>query len=282
MNPIQSKSLPALGLSAALALFTLSVLPASAASVTLTATGDNTMINGGLANDNYGNFNPISAGSINGTYPNQISVLRFDVSALDGLYTSIDSITLRLYYFDDTSTGAGTAAVTTNVHAISAANRAWVEGNSTGGAATGESTWNRLAHSSTTWAGSAGLGTVGTDYGSTILSTYTLPGPWVDRPAAGTAIDFTFTGTNVALTALIDAWMVDNVDNSQANPGLLLRDPTPTINSNRNRFTAYSTEEAVAGDLSPQLIVNYTVVPEPSSVLLLGLGGLAMFRRRRG
>ena len=163
MNPIQSKSLPALGLSAALALFTLSVLPASAASVTLTATGDNTMLNGGLANDNYGNFNPISAGSVNTSYPNQISVLRFDVSALNGLYTSIDSITLRLYYFDDTSTGAGTAAVTTNVHAISAANRAWVEGNSAGAAATGESTWNRRAHSSTTWAGSAGLGTAGTD-----------------------------------------------------------------------------------------------------------------------
>ena len=249
-----------LGLSAALALFTLSVLPASAGTMTFTATGDNTMLNG-LANDNYGNFNLIAAGAVADFIPNQISVLRFDVSALDGLYSSIDSVTLRLYYH--ANGGDGTAAVTTNVHAISAANRAWIEGTHQGAAATGESTWNNLAHSSTPWAGSAGLGTAGTDYDSTVLATYTLPGPWVDRPAAGTAIDFTFTGSSATLTALINSWMVDNVTNSQDNPGLLLRDPTPTIGNLRNRFTATSTENANAA-LHPQLIVEYSRSPSAS------------------
>ena len=270
-----------LGLSAALALVTLSVLPASAATVTLTATDDATIL-GLLANDNYGAYHVNPAGGIGGD--SQVSVMRFDVGALNGLYSSIDSITLRLYYFNDAGVdggaGAGVEPVTANVHAISAANRAWVEGVSQGGAATGESTWNNLAHSSTPWAGSAGLGTVGTDYDSTVLATYSLPGPWVDRPADGTVIDFTFSGTSAALTTLINTWMVDNVDNSQANPGLLLRDPTPSNVGGRNRFTAHSNENGNAA-LNPQLIVNYTV-PEPSSVLLLGLGGLAMFRRRRG
>jgi hypothetical protein len=268
------------GLSAALALFTALALPAGAATTTLTATGDNTILNGSLAGHNYGNFNPISSGKINNGIPNQSSILRFDVSTLAGIYTSIDAITLRLYYWDDTvAANFGTADVLTNVHAITAANRAWIEGISAGAAQSGESTWNNSAHGSTPWAGSAGLGTAGTDYDSTVLASHTLVA--ANRPAAGTVIDFSFTGDSTALTALIGAWMVDNVDNSRDNPGLLLRDPSPSTQNSRNRFTASSTEDANAA-LHPQLIVNYTAIPEPSSMLLLGLGGLRMFRRRRG
>ncbi len=250
-----------------LAALAAAVLPVHAATITFTATEDNTILNGNLVNTNYGSNNPISSGTV--LTLTQRSILRFDVSALDGLYSSIDSITLRLYYGDDSSTGAGTAEVTTDVHAITAANRAWVEGNST---------WNNLARNSTPWAGSAGLGTAGTDYDSTVLASSTID--LSNRPAAGTAIDFTFTGTNAALTALIDAWMADNVDNSQANPGLLLRDPSPTFDNTRNRFTASSTEDANAA-LHPQLFVNYTVIPEPSAALLGGIGCLLLLRRRR-
>jgi hypothetical protein len=256
--------------------FTLSVLPAGAASMSLTATGDNTILDGSLANDNYGDNNPISSGAV--TTLTQSSFLRFDVSALDGLYSTIDSITLRLFYADDTTAGAGTAVVTTDVHAITAANRAWIAGTSAGGAGTGESTWNNLAHSATPWAGSAGLSTAVTDYDSTVLGSQTID--LSDLPAAGTAFNFTFTGTSAELTALIDTWMVDNVDNSQANPGLLMRDPSPTFDGTRNRFTASSMEDANAA-LRPELIVNYTAIPEPSSTALLGLGGLALILRRR-
>lgn len=119
------------GFSAALALFTLSILPTGAETMTFTATGDNTILSGNLANDNYGAYNPISSGTV-GT-SNQRSILRFDVS---------------------------------------------------------------------------------------------------------------------------------------------------TFSTLRNRLTASSTEDANAA-LHPQLIVNYTAIPEPSSMLLLGLGGLVMFRRRR-
>jgi hypothetical protein len=266
------------GLSAALALFTALAFPAGAATTTLTATGDNTILDGSLAAQNFGNFNPISSGT-NGAFT-QKSILRFNVSSLDGLYTSIDSITLRVFYADDSSLNTGTAMVTTNVHAITAANRAWTEGNSAGAAAVGESTWNRRVHNTTNWAGSAGLSTAGSDYDSTVLSSSTIDLALANRPTPGTAIDFTFTGDSVALTALIDSWMVDNADLSRDNPGLLLRDPTPTFNTLRNRFTASSTEDANAA-LHPQLIVNYTAIPEPSSMLLLGFGGLVMFRRRR-
>lgn len=238
-----------------LAALAAAVLPVHAETMTFTATDDATILNGSLANHNYGNFSPISSGTVGNTVTGQRSILRFDVGALDGLYTSIDSVTLRLYYADDSSTGSGTAMVTTDVHAITAANRAWIEGTSAGAAQSGESTWNNLAHSATPWAGTAGLGTAGTDYDSVVLASHTID--LSNRPAPGTAIDFTFTGSSAALTALIDAWMVDNVDNSQANPGLLLRDPTPTVNTKRNRFTASSTEDPNAA-LHPQLIVEYS------------------------
>jgi hypothetical protein len=262
------------GLAAALALF---ALPADAATIVFNATGDNTIINGVLANDNYGNFNPISSGKINDAIPNQSALVRFDVSALDGLYSSIDSITLRFHYVNDASAGAGNAVVTTNLHAITAANRGWIAGTHAGAAATGESTWNNLARNTTTWAGSAGLGTAGTDYDSTVLATHTLNST---RPAAGSVIDLTFAGDTVALTDLIDAWMVDNVDLSRANPGLLLRTPTPPAQNARNRLTVSSMEDPNTA-LRPQLIVNYTVVPEPSSALVGCLGLLALLRRRR-
>jgi hypothetical protein len=70
-------------------------------------------------------------------------------------------------------------------------------------------------------------------------------------------IDLTFAGDTVALTDLIDAWMVDNVDLSQANPGLLLRTPSPPAVSARNRLTVSSMEDPNTA-LRPQLIVNYT------------------------
>ncbi len=248
-----------------LAALVMVVPPADAETMTFTATEDTTILNGSLVNNNYGNNNPIASGTVTSGITDQRSVLRFDVSALDGLYTSIDSITLRLFYADDSSLNAGTAVVTTDVHAISAANRAWVEGASTGAAQPGESTWNNLAHPSTSWAGSAGLGTADTDYDSTVLASSTID--LSNLPADETAFDFTFTGSSAALTALIDAWLVDNVDNSQANPGLLLRDPAPTVDNTRNRFTAHSTEDANAA-LHPQLIVEYSTTSPPPRVTI--------------
>ncbi|MGB6220451.1 DNRLRE domain-containing protein, partial [Haloferula sp.] len=194
------------------------------------------------------------------------SVLSFDVSALSGLYSSIDSITLRLTIskIDDNNGNTTYVDITNNIYAVSAANRDWDEG---------AATWNNKA-AATPWAGSAGLATAGTDYVNTLLASHTFLS--VSAPTNGTTIDFGFGGD---LTGLIDGWLVDNVDNSQSNPGLLISDPS--FRTDAKLRTVYHSTEATNSDFHPELIVTYTPVPEPSSMLLLGLGGLALLRRRR-
>jgi len=245
----------------------LSALPAAAATLSFTPDRDNTVIAGSFADDNFGSANNLSAGGVNGF--DQRAILSFDVSALHGLYASIDSITLRFHGrlgdgYDVHNTTA--VPIVNELYAISGGNRGWGESTST---------WN-LRDTGTPWAGSTGLGTVNTDYDGTLLATRTFTGG-VTGP-----IDFTFTGTTATLTALIDGWMVDNVTNSQPNPGLLLLDPSPTlITGTRGRSNFYSKDETESADLRPRLIVEYNVIPEPSSMLLSALAGLMLFRRRR-
>ena len=40
-------------------------------------------------------------------------------------------------------------------------------------------------------------------------------------------------------------------------------------------------EDDTAGGAAPKLTVTHSVIPEPSAAALLGLGGLALLRRRR-
>lgn len=228
---------------ALLALAPLLSIPTAAETMIFQADRDNTMVGGGNANNNFGTAENLSAGTIGSA--DQVTTISFDVSGLKGRYTSITSMTLR---FRQRPVGGNdfdsTVDVTNELHAISAVNRDWSEMTST---------WN-ARKTGTAWAGSAGLGTAGTDYDSTLLAsrTFTISNP----PVAGEVIDFTFTGSDAELTALIDAWLVDNADNSRTNPGLLLRDPSPTYTASRNRSSFYS-RDAVDPALHPRLIVEY-------------------------
>jgi len=239
----------------------LLALPAGAATLSFTPDRDTALAGGTFAGDNFGTGELWAGNSTTGTP--QRSILSFDVSGLDGLYSSIDSITLTLTLnlYDATL-----ASLTNQVHAVAPANQGWVEG---------QATWNSRA-TSTSWAGSVGLGTAGTDYDSTLLSAVSI----TTGASAGTAYNFTFTGATVALTSLIDAWLVDNVDNAQANPGLLLLDPSAP-HASWNRTIWYSDETATQASYKPTLSVNYSAIPEPSAALLGGLGLLALLRRRR-
>ncbi len=255
-------------LAASFALVALLAFPASAETVTFQADRDTTFISGGFASSNFGAADGISAGTLGPGSP-QNALLSFDVSGLNNLYASIDSITLRLTQWTNTSLGVtgfdSTVDVTNDIYAVSPANRGWNEGtgSASGAVQVGTSTWNNRLHNTTAWAGSAGLGTAGTDYVNTLLATHTY---LISNPPLGNAtVELALSGD---LTGLINGWLVDNVTHSQPNPGLLIRDPSPSGAAGRNRMV-YFTRNATNAAFRPQLIVHYTPVSSDPFVLTI-------------
>ena len=250
--------------------------------ITFNAVEDNSVLtyelNTDYANMNYGACDDFRAGIFkngSGQVLNQKGILRFDVSALGGVEgLEVTGITLNL-----TLEASPTITLSPELHQVSAANRAWIEGTggNTGAVGNGESCWNYLAYDSTSWAGSAGCSTAGTDYSSTVLSSPTITA----GAAAYSTVSFAFSGTSAELTSLINTWLNDNYTQSRANPGLVITnyDEPPTGMDYRVNFC--SSEAAAA--YSPQLAVTYNAVPEPGTITLLcaGLVGLVCYAWRK-
>ena len=186
-------------------------------------------------------------------------LMRFDLSAMAGLYLDINSITLKLYANKYYKTGV-------SIYAIKPANAAWVEGSVQWAVETGSSCWNYKAYDTSDWAGSAGLGTPDTDYDSVPLATFdTL------NNGAGGMISIALTGhAGLTLKDLIDHWSGDQANNA----GLLLKADDESSGS-----AMLASSEVLFG-AAPELVIDY-VVPDPATLGLLCLGGLAMLRRRR-
>lgn len=200
------------------------------------------------------------------------SLIRFDVSAL-GTVSAVNSVTLRLFQ--------RTAEVTNlSLFLVSDAganpNSNWEEGTDTGSYSNGW--WNRTSWSyanrglSDSWDGGAGGGTLGTVL-ATVAAT---PG------VVGAAVDFTFTGSSAFLTSLLNQWATDAVTDwgrgAFAPPDTNVSTPNAGMLLLGNGTTFYTSEYATAS-LQPLLIVDY--VPEPATLSLLALGGVAALIRRR-
>jgi hypothetical protein len=233
--------------------------------MTFGADRDNTLLGGNHANTNFGvGCHFLIVGGFAGG--DERAIIGFDVSALSGQFSSIEAITLRL------TAGADAAAdntLTNQVFAISAENRDWTEGHahSCGGGANGttvgDSTWNERhlgtspGLNGTPWEGSAGLSTAVADYDDTLLASNAFTAIPDNLPNLGDVIDFTFTGSSTELTNLINAWLDDNVTNSQPNPGLILLDPAGP-SADHNERVGFLSREVSDADQRPHLIVTYT------------------------
>lgn len=191
---------------------------------------------GGATDQNTGGDGRVITGGLGGV-SDRHELMRFNLSSLVGRFSSINSVTLRLYF-----NGANTNTGTVQVFALAAANAGWVEGTGgTGGTApNGVSTWGHRVRTTQLWAGSAGASTAGTDYVNTVLAST----PYA-AAATGQSFDLVLPDASI-----INTWL------SGPNAGFYLR----TILQN-NQVIFHSSESTAA--LRPELIINYNAsVPE--------------------
>jgi hypothetical protein len=201
------------------------------------------------------------------------SLIRFDVASL-GSVPAVNSVTLRLFQRDANVTNLSLFLVN-DLGANPNSN--WEEGTDTGSYSNGW--WNRTSWSycnrgiSDSWDGGAGGGTLGPTVLATVAAT---PG------VVGAPVDFVFTGSSAFLTSLLNQWATDAVTDwgrgSFAPPDTNVSTPNAGMLLVGNGTTFYSSEYATTS-LQPLLIVD--VVPEPATMSLLALGGVAALIRRK-
>ena len=189
-------------------------------------------------------------------------ILRFDLSGVAELAgATINAATLTLIGHNN---GYPEPTNGIDVWEILPANAGWNEG--TGNpwnepALSGEVTWLQKGYGTANWTGGEGCDLVGTDIGL-------LPIGWYEWNKDGLPAG-TMPPQHTALTAsVVQGW----VDTPGGNAGMLLKCQDPQATQNYF-FTAQD------GNLyGPVLTIDY--VPEPATMVLLGLGGL-MIRRKR-
>lgn len=208
-----------------------------------------TWLNGADAPDNNFGQNGIMLGT-------QRGILRFDLAGFTFGGNPVTNAVLSLFVHSASAFGIGDGL---NFYLVDSANAAWIEGSQANGPAlAGEPTWNNRQAPSTAWTGGAGLGTPGGGgYGALPIATFL-------SPIAGTNM----MQIDVAIpVSVITNWMAGN------NAGLLIS------RSGGGEFDLRTSEDSVAS-LRPLLTLN-TDIPEPSAAMLLGLGGLMVWRAWR-
>jgi hypothetical protein len=186
------------------------------------------------------------------------ALLQFDIAGSVPAGATINSVSLGLFQL---GRGGGSTVESFQLQPLLAS---WGEGTSlaSGGggiaATSGDATWNHRFFSTTSWSASGG------DFGP-ISGTGTI----------GTGIDTQYTfASQPGLVADVQSWL----DSPTSNFGWILRASNESTPSNARVFAS---SENVDASLRPTLLIDYTAVPEPGSVILIGLASVLVLARRR-
>ncbi len=249
----------------ALSLGFLPALPASGFELIANPSRDTSIFSENVDNSEGGNAS-LFVGRISDVFGGNVVTTRrgligFDISAIPAGAT-IQSVELQFTITRNSVRDAQTTDIF-NMHQIQAD---WGEGTVDGGdlngvgsaADPGDATWASNFSGSSSWA------TAGGDFDPTVSASIT--NLTIVTPGVTTA-DVTFSGPG--LVADVQDW----VDNPGSNYGwLLMADPSNGEKSAR----IFASRES---NTPPVLTINY--VPEPTSLVLLSFGGIALAARRR-
>ncbi len=202
------------------------------------AEGKDTFVASDLPTENFGAATSLT---LNPTLIRR-SLIGFDLSAIPAGSVCVSANLHFYHHTQDTN-----QPWTVTIHSIASGNAAWIEGTRVSGQAlAGEPCWNALAANgsggvTTPWAGSAGLGTSGTDYEAAAIGSF-----------SGNRSDAVGTEYIASLTAArVEGWF----GNPNTNYGMLLVSDAGTGNmcSSDHAISAYR----------PKLVVTY--VPPPAN-----------------
>jgi len=224
---------------------------ANGASIVLSAVADNTIYEPSNFTNGAGDW--VFTGN-NAGGQSRRALLLFDLSSA-GISSGaiINSVTLSLT-MDRTLAGSQSVALhrLTNDWGEGSGNASGNEGSGTG-STPGASDWLNNFNGTSAW------GTAGGDFISTASATQSVGG------------DGTYNWSSAGLVTDVESWLTT----SGSNFGWIVIG-NESSSSTTKRFL--SRENAGA---SPQLTIDFTPIPEPSSALLFGLGSLAFVARRR-
>jgi hypothetical protein len=156
------------------------------------------------------------------------------------------------FKFTKANASGASRATTHNIYSIALANSGWVAGTQNGEDEIGSSCQAYKALNTVAWAGSAGLGTAGTDYETDLLATFD------SNQSDAQYTQYTATLTTAGKTRLA-GWF----GSTNTNYG---------IRMNLNEWTILYTEDVATESYRPVLSVTYTAAGNPHFMSLLGVG----------